>query len=453
MKKLVKIFNSILHFIANIISKIIVIPISKLILIINNKFDKPTKWFENWLSKTNTLLFISLVISILVFVVIDNEITSYSESSAEVLPSQQVKVLYDEDNYVVEGIPESVDITLIGNKLALYIAKQSPTNEVSIDLWSLKPGTHRVDIKYDQASNGIKYSVNPSVATVIIYEKESSTRTLSVDLLNQDNLDTKYIIDSVTATTDSAVIKGASYKIEQVATVKALVDVKSLPKFELGKKITVSSQLRAYDEEGNVVDVEISPAKVDVDILISSPKKEVPIKVITQGSVIYNMGISNLIINDNNDTNVTIYGPSDVINAIEYIPVTIDVTNLSETTDFTIQLEKPNGVKSMSLSNVNVKVNLSNDIANINVDDVGISKTNLAQNYGVTPIDIDSITVKVKGVREVVEAITADDITAYIDLQGLGVGIHEVEISVIGNDQRVEYLPSILKMKVRIYEK
>ena len=248
MKQIKKIFKSVGLFFSKAIDKIIVVPISKLILLINKKYDKPGKKFENWLSKSNTLLFISLIISIFMFIVIDQKILTYSESSAEVLDIDQVKVLYDEDNYVVEGIPESVDITLIGNKADLYIAKQSPTNEVVIDLWGLKPGTHKVDIKYDQLSSGIKYSVNPSVATVVIYEKVLATKTLSVDLLNQDSLDQRYIIDEMKASTDSVVIKGASYKVEKVATVKALVDVKTLPKFELGEKITVDATLRAYDE-------------------------------------------------------------------------------------------------------------------------------------------------------------------------------------------------------------
>lgn len=448
-----KIIKKISSFFSKIISKIIVVPISKIILFINSKFDKPSRKIENWLSRTNTLLFISLIMAVAIFIVIDQKKLAFSESSAEVLPTQQVKVLYDEDNYVVEGVPEGVDITLIGNKADLYIAKQSPANEVTIDLWGLKPGTHKVDIKYEQFSGNIKYSVNPSVATVIIYEKVSASKTLSVDLLNQDALDEKYIIDEVSTDLDSVVIKGASYKVEQVANVKALVDVKSLPDFELGKEMTVSSILKAYDEAGNVVDVEISPAKTDVNVLISSPSKEVPIQVIPTGSVIYNMGISSLIINDNEKTTVTVYGPSDVLANIEYIPVTINVDGLSESTEFKMELQKPTGVKYMSMTNVTVDINLSSDISNVDITDVGISHINKGSNYGVTPVDTDSITVKVKGVSDVVKDITIEDINAYVDLAGLGVGTHEVDIIVSGNDARVEYLPSVLKIKVKIYEK
>lgn len=453
MKTIAKIFKKIGSFFSAIINRLFVIPISKLVLWINAKFEKPSKTIENWLSKSNTLLFISLLMAIAVFIIIDQKILTYSESSAEVLSDIPVQLLYDEDNYVVEGAPTTVDITLIGNKVDLYTAKQSPTSEVTMNLWGLKPGTHKVDIKYNQATGSIKSSVNPSVATVIVYEKVSESKTLTVDLLNQDMMDERYIIDEVEALTDTVTIKGASYKVAQVATVKALVDVNTLPKFELGKPVTVSSTLKAYDESGNVVDVEISPAKTDVEILISSPSKEVPLQVVPHGNVIYNMGISNMSINNNQNTTVTIYGPESVLAGIEYIPVNINVEGLTESTEFKVALEKPVGVKTMSINNVTVNVTLSDDIANVDIDDVVITFINRPSNYGVSPVDIDKVTVKLKGVTDVVNTITASDIRAYVNLQGLGSGTHELSITVEGNDPRVEYLSSVLKVRVRIYER
>ena len=453
MKKIKTIFKKIGLFFSKLIDKIFVVPISKLILKINEKFDKPSKKFENWLSRSNTLLFISLLIAIFTFIIIDQKILTFSESSAEVLNIQNINVLYDEDNYVVEGIPDNVDITLIGSKADLYVAKQSPTNEVVIDLWGLKPGTHKVDIQYNQLSNGIKYNINPSVATVVIYEKVLATKPLSVDLLNQDALDPRYFVEEMKSTTDTVVIKGASYKVEQVATVKALVDVKNLPNFELGEKITVSSTLRAYDKYGNVVDVEISPANTDVELKISSSSKVVPIQVVPSGKVIYNKGISNFIINNNEKTTVTIYGESSSLSNIEYIPVYIDVEGLSEDTQFKVDLEKPNGVKYMDTNSAIIDVKLSNDISNVELQDIAISQINLGSNYGVTPVDQDSVSVKLKGVSDIVKNITASDIKVYVDLKGLGVGIHDVDIIVTGNDPRVEYLSSTLKIKVQIYEK
>lgn len=457
--KILKIFKDICSSIASVINRLIVFPISKLIYKITNKFDKKGKIFENWLSRSNTLLFVSLIIAITIFVIIDQKIVNYSQSSAEVIQAHNIEVEYDEDNYVVEGIPENVDITLIGNKTDLYIAKQSPTSTVKIDLWGLKPGTHKVDIEYEQLSNSIKYSVNPSVATVIIYEKVSDEKTLSIDLLNQDSLQSKYIIESLESDTNSVIVKGAKYKVEQVATVKALVDIKSIvdengePKVGLGKKEKIVSTLKAYDEKGNVIDVELSPTKVEVELLIDSPSKEVPFKIISTGNVIYNKGISNFLINNNESSTVTIYGTKEALSSIEYIPIEIDVNGLTESTQFKVDIEKPNGIKSMSMSTVTVDVKLSDDITNKSIEDIGISHINLGNGYSVAPVDIDSITVKLKGVKDVVESITSDDINAYVDLSELGVGTHSVDIIVTGEDPRVEYMSSVLQMKIKIYKK
>ena len=449
MNKILQTFKKLFSWLYEIINKFFIVPLSKLVVWIFEKFNKPGKRFENWISKSRTLLFISLIIAVLTFIVIDQRIISFAGTSAEVLEGRPVTVLFDEDNYVVEGIPETVNITLIGSRADLYVAKQSPVQNVTINLWGLSPGTHRVGITYDQFSSSIRYSINPSMATVVIHEKVSDTRTLTVDILNQDALDPRYIISDIEASADTVVVKGSQYQVDKVAIVKALVDINSIPRIELNKEITVSAVLIAYDDRGNVVDLEISPTRIDVSLRITSPSKDVPIQVVPEGSVIYNMGISSMNIRDGQNT-VTIYGPEDVLAGISFIPVPIDVEGLTESSQFRVELARPTGIRYMSISSVTVDVRLSSDISNIEVHDVSISANNLGSEYSVQAIDIDSISVKLRGVSSVVENITSDAINAFVDLRGLGEGIHEVVIHVEGTDLRVEYLPSILRMRVRI---
>ena len=52
--------NNALRSIAKFVDRKIVFPITKVILVISDKFSKSGKFIENWLSKSNTLLFISL---------------------------------------------------------------------------------------------------------------------------------------------------------------------------------------------------------------------------------------------------------------------------------------------------------------------------------------------------------------------------------------------------------
>ena len=219
MKKIVKKIKNFFRNCYQFIDKIVITPITKLIYLITNKYGKSGKQIENWLSTTNTLLFVSLFLAFTLFIIIDKKIIVFNDNSAEVLQNQPISVIYNEESYVVEGLPETVDITLIGSKTDLYIAKQSSSHDVSIDLSGLKPGTHKVAIKYNRNTGNIQYMVNPSSVTVIIYQKVSLTKTLDVDILNEDNLDSKLVIEDVNYDTDKVIVKGAEHTLDKVATV------------------------------------------------------------------------------------------------------------------------------------------------------------------------------------------------------------------------------------------
>ena len=160
--------NKHISSISKVFDKYVIMPITKLIVNINEKFGTKSKYLESWLSKSNTLLFISLALAVVMFIVIDQKILVYSDNSAEILRNQPVNTIFNSEAYVVEGLPSSVDITLIGSKADLYIAKQAPAGEVTVDLSNLKPGQHKVELKYSQASTSIEYKVNPNIATVYI---------------------------------------------------------------------------------------------------------------------------------------------------------------------------------------------------------------------------------------------------------------------------------------------
>ena len=255
---------------ANFIDKKVVMPTTRLIVKLSKGFENSEKTLEGWLSKQNTLLFVSLLCAIAVFIIIDQKIIVFTNQTAEVIKDQKVDAIYNEEAYVVEGLPETVDITLMGNRSDLFIAKQSTTSKVVVDLSGLGPGAHKVNIEY---------SVNPSVANVNIYTKVSETKTLTVDVLNQDNLDDKLVINSITPETDQVVIKGtddknAANSLTKVATVKALVDIDELTNPSTGTTTVKDVPLKAYDKDGNALDVEIVPSKINVDLEIESPSKQ-----------------------------------------------------------------------------------------------------------------------------------------------------------------------------------
>ena len=126
--------KKIINGISNIFDKLLILPITRFIFRVRKALSKPSKNIESLISKSSTLLFISLFFAIAIFIVVDRKIINFSSQSAEVLKEQKINVKYNEEQYVVEGLPETVDVTLIGSKADLYIAKQSSNEGVTVDL-------------------------------------------------------------------------------------------------------------------------------------------------------------------------------------------------------------------------------------------------------------------------------------------------------------------------------
>lgn len=451
IKKLIKgitnFFLSIWHF----IDKFIVVPVTKFFLGVTNILNKNGKYIEKWLANKNTLIFISLAISLVTFFIVDSKSIALSETSAEVIYHQPVNYVYNQESYVVEGLPKTVDITLIGRNSDLYLARQLSTHDVTIDLSDLKPGTHKVNLKYRQSLSSIDYKLDPSVATVIIYPKKSNSKNVTIDLLNKDKLDEKLFIKDIKPSIEEVYIKGAEHVLNQVATIKALLDVNNIPNPAVGEIDVNDIPLLAYDDHGNIIDVEIVPAKINAKVTITSPKKEVPIKIIPKGNVVFGKAISSI----TSDVNkVTVYGDETILEKLNYIPIEIDVDGLKSNKEYSETIQKPTGITYISSNTINIKVNLDKEISK-EVTGVRIDAKNYAQ--GLSPNispeeDSKTITVIVKGVESVIKDIDASSINAYVDLNNYTEGTHEVKVKVEGNDVKVKYEPKTTTIKVVIYE-
>lgn len=432
------------------LDKFIVTPVTKLIMNINKFLNRNSKYLEKWMTKKNTLIFISLFLALIVFIMVDNKSIVLSQTSAEVIYDQPITYIYNKESYVVEGLPESVDITLIGRSSDLYLAKQISTHDVTIDLSDLKPGTHRVSLRYKQSLSSIDYKLDPSVATVIIYPKKSMSKEVTVDILNEDKLDDKLTIQNIETNQDEVIVKGAEHVLDKVATVRALLDVDNFANTSEGNVEVKDIPLRAYDEEGNIVDVEIVPSKLSANVEIASPHKEVAVRIVPKGDVVFGKALASI----NSDiTKVTIYGNEELLDTITYIPVEIDVDGLDEDKEYSETIKKPNGIRSISDTKINISVTLGDEVSK-EVTGVRINPINLTDGLVVNAAREEDITIPViiKGVSDVLDSVDSSSITATIDLDGLGVGEHEVDVIVEGNDPRVKYAPKTTKVKVNILQ-
>lgn len=433
--------------------KHIIIPITKFFVNIGNGLKKFNKPLESLTKSKSSIIVLSLVIALVVFVYVDKRSTTLLETNAKVLYNQPVNASYNDEEYVIEGLPETVDITMIGTKANLYLAKQLPTQAVTVDLSDLKVGVHQVELKYKQSITSVEYKLDPSTVTVVVSPKQSVTKNISEEVVNLDDLDSKLSIESVNLSKDQIIAKGTESKLKEVSSIKALLNINDLSEPKVGANKLKNVPVIAYDKDGNIMDIELVPNKVDATINIESPSKEVPLEIVPTGidSIVFGKSIEKL---EANVSKLTIYGPNDVLDSINKVSVNVDVTDLKDNKTFTKTIKKPKGVRDLSVKTVTVEIKLG-DEASTEVSNVKLSYKNLNSNYvvQVTQDSTTEIPVILKGVKSVISDISAADIQAYVDLKGLEVGEHEVDVVVTGNDGKIIYIPKITKVKVIIIQK
>ncbi len=456
-KKKRNIFIALFIGIYHQIDRFLILPISRLIFKITDRLKNNSNKIEKILNRPNILLYLSLIFAVTMFFLVDREVINLVQNEAEVLASQPVKVLYNEEAYVVEGIVDSVDIILTGNKSAIYLAKQLGGHEVVLDLTDYKPSSssYRVKLTYNQTVDSIKYKIDPTYVTVTIKNKVSKLFAVSYDLLNEDKLSEKLSVENVELSKSEVVVKGSEDALNKIATVKALVDLNNKDYSDAGMYETDNIPLVAYDEKGQMLtNVEIVPSSISASVTLDTYKATVPIKVLTTGELATGKAISEVKINGADTYSVDIYGEKSVIDNITSVPVTIDVNGLgnSGAKTYNVTVTKPTGVRHISESSAKVSINFGDERQKtINITDVHSKNLdgNLSANF---PPDNGAIAVQVKGVESVIESITEEKIMAYVDLAGYTVGIHELDLKIEGDDPRVTYIVSS-KVKIEITQK
>ncbi len=443
MKKFKKALKSFGKAIYSVIDKFIVTPVSKVVYVIGNKIAKGNK-LETILNRPNVLVYISLALAILVFYLVDSKAITLVQTNAEIIANQPINVIYNKSAYVVEGIPDSVDIILTGRKSDLYLAKQLGDHEVVLDLsdYGVSDEPVRVKLTYNKTIDSLNYKLDPTYVTVTIKKKVSEQKDITYDLLNQDQLDEKLSVKRVTLTKNEVVVKGSEDTLAQIATVKALIDLSNKDFVNKGIYTVDNVNLVAYDASGMILDnVEIVSTGISAEIELDSYSKQVPIKITTTGTLADTRAISSITINGKSDYMVTIYGDQSELESIDSVPVSIDVNGQGSgnSKKYPVTISKPRGVRSISDSSAVIELTFDTS-TQVTINNVRVEIFNKPSGLSVTTQrGQEYISVIAEGVESVLKDIDAGNITAYIDLTGYTVGNHTVTVQVEQNDARIRY--------------
>lgn len=168
----------------------------------------------------------ALLLAMLLFLTIksgeENLDIAANGNTTDVVRDVAVEVYYDDENLVVTGVPEMVDMTINGPTSLVQSAKQLQDFTVFVDLRNLNMGEHDVMLQVENVSDKLQVTLDPAYIEVNIEEK--ITRELRVDPEFSDRLlEENFVVTDMKSDPQRILITGAKSVIESISFVKATV--------------------------------------------------------------------------------------------------------------------------------------------------------------------------------------------------------------------------------------
>lgn len=391
--------------------------------------------FDSVVFNPKTTGVVSLLIAVFLYLTVNNgwaigDNVSYQYAIGDIAITKQ----YNEEVYEITGLPETVNVTVSGEMNDIQMAKSNTNYQVVADLSGLTEGTYTIDLVPTNFSERLTVNCSPSTATVTIRKKISWKKNISYDFINTDKMESKYILSEPVFETNEVIVRASEETVNRIALVKALIDVSNVEgTFEQ------YATLVAFDDAGNKVDVDMVPSTIKANVEVTSPNKSVPIVLNILGELPNDKAIESV---GMDHEAITIYAPESVLNSIEQFYVEVNVSEMVADSSIVASIKLPSGVKSSSITKVNLEFKLC-DAATRVIENVHLTYKNLNSNkykFEILNAEDKYVNVVVIGSPERIEAITADDIEAYVDMSKVTAGEVQLEVICKGSDEYLKYL-------------
>ncbi len=369
---------------------------------------------------------VSLVLALLLYAIVNyNTLSSSYQSSlrySKTISDITVTAKYNADTFEVSGLPETVDVILTGDAANVTSAANSESGTVICDLDGLTEGEHEVKLTTEGYGNNVNIVVNPTNVTVTLKKKTTQQFDISYDFINQERMDSKYSPGTPEFEYTKINVRASKDTLDSIAFVKALIDVSGQT-----SDFEQDAILVAYDSQGNPVNADIVPDTVHVKVPVTSPSKSVKVQVQVSGEVPDNKAIDSITMDQET---VTIYGSETTLADIDQVVVTLDASSLTKDSTILRPIVLPAGVSSASTSQITMNVTLA-DAEEKTIEDVPINVINNNKHYKASqPDNITTTSVVVKGTKNNIDKISADDINVYIDMKDVQPGLQTFALQI-----------------------
>ena len=352
----------------------------------------------------------------------------------DIIQDVPVEVYYDNENLVVTGVPETVNITIEGPINLVQTTKMLKDFTLIVDLRTLTMGRHQVSIQAENISEKLQVRIEPAMVNVLIEEKITETFKVEPEF-NKRLLAEDFHVANIDVVPSTIEVTGAKSIIESISFVKATVSGEN----GINESFEQQAKIRVLDRDLNKLDVSIAPETVTVKVEVVENSKEVPIVLKPTGTPPDNVTIDSL---SSASEKVTIFGPSKVLDAIETVTIDVDVSKIKESQTVEVNIPKPKGVSQISISKIKIDVKatveepeveadeeLDEDIVSedaepstetISFENVEVSVIGLDEKYKSTLLKPENglVTLTVIAEPDIIGKLAESDFTVSIDASG-----------------------------------
>ncbi|MFC5407616.1 YbbR-like domain-containing protein [Cohnella soli] len=386
---------------------------------------------DKWLNHPTISKLVALALAILMWAVVHfdpeqsspNSVTTLTET--KVIEDVVVQAYgMDEKNYVLLNLqPQKVKLTVRGTRSALTAAKPNDYR-LKVDLRTVGEGQHTLPLIEDLPPGITAVSMSPSMVVVDI--EALQTKEFEVAIRTEGAPAKGYKVGTPILKPGNRVhVTLPVSQLEKVDHVGAAISVE-------GEKETIKSKsvkLAAYDKDGNSFpNAVIDPAVLEVEVPITNPFKTVPLQLKLVGHMKPGLSIASF---KPDIEQVTVYGPQEALDKIEFIEANIQLDNLTASGKITVPLIIAPPLIEVSPEKVEVTVEILLS-ATRTLEGLPITLSGLGEGLKATITDPVSgkADITIQGAPALLDRLSPGDVDVIADLSGRGIGIYTIPLIV-----------------------
>lgn len=407
---------------------------------------------DNWFNSKWFVRLVSLAFAILLFVFVSFEQNSSQTNSRVPSKTDRVETLYDmplnikidEDNHVVSGVPDTVNVSLEGTTSVLTPVVMQRNLELFVDLRDLEEGSHTVDIEHAKVPDELSVYIEPKTIEVEIEERATKEFPISVDYIDEEKLAPGYELGEPVVEPEIVEITSSLSVMDQIGVVKVYIDVADAKEPIDNREVPIN----VYDNQGNTLSVNTSPESAVVSVDVNNPSKDVPIDLTTTGELLEEFEITSM---TTDMEEVEVFATSETLENINQLSTQeIDLSEVTESGVIEAIFELPEGV-TVADDNETIEVEIELEQTRT-IDDVPVEiDREDGQDVLFDDPDDGMMTLTISGLDGDVSELTAEDFQLFIDATGLMEGEHDLPVSIEGPDD-VEMTAEFEQVTIEITE-